>query len=75
MGFTHIPGSNSVHNANGPGSIQHPSSAIGYARRGPNAGGLGSTSGLTLNPDIHELDPVMKGNWVNTTQQRDSSME
>lgn len=80
MGFTHIPGSNSVHNGgNGPHSIQYPKSAIGFARRGThNAGGggdLGSNSGLTLNPDINELDPVLKGNWMNNNQQRDSSME
>ena len=77
MGFTHIPGSNSVHNGNGPGSYPHPSSAIGFARRGGQGGnaGLGSASGLTLNPDIHELDPVMKGNWMKNAQHRDSSLE
>ncbi len=71
MGFSHIPGSNSVHN--GPGGVHGASSSIGMARR-PNNGLVagGSTSGLTLNPDIHDLDPIMKGNWM---QQRDSSLE
>jgi hypothetical protein len=69
MGFSNIPGSNSVHN--GPNQA---SSSIGFARR-PNNNGLvagGSTSGLTLNPDINDLDPIMKGNWMH---QRDSSLE
>lgn len=25
---------------------------------------LGSAAGLTLNPDISQLDPVLKGNWM-----------
>ena len=71
MGFSNIPGSISVHN--GTNNVHQASSSIGFARR-PNNGLVagGSTSGLTLNPDINDLEPIMKGNWMH---QRDSSLE